>query len=489
MQSLKNPVDRYFHRKTCYHLYLFTLLFFCKIPVFWHVLSLLFLSPHMQFTCGNSGNFSNDQCPCENPVWDKSVFTETMQTKYSIVCENAWLVSFSQSMLYFGLLLGALFFGFLSDRFGRLPIFSLSTLLMASAGCLVPFMPTAASFIVIRCIEGIGSGGAIVTGYVLIIEYCGTNYRETVSALYHLPVNVSHLSLAGISYLIRHCDAFQLALSVPAFLCVTPWCLALESPKWLIAHGKIDKATRVLEKIAAFNRKPSGNIKTEIEEYYAAQSSIKSHKVKFWQIFHHRRLIINLFCISFNYFVCGMGYYGVSQYIGNMSGDIHRNVAISGALLIPGTITSAFLLNHLGRRSFLMTTTFLSGILMIVVIMIPEHANLARVCTACICNTFFFMSFIIVFLYGVELFPTSIRNTVLGFLSVLSRVGQITAPPINGLSQVVSGAIFGMMAIIGGFLCLPLPETKFVELPSSLEDSKSLPKRKSGQQSVQLDQI
>lgn len=181
--------------------------------------------------------------------------------------------------------------------------------------------------------------------------------------------------------------------------------------------------------------------------------------------------------MSIIYFVCGMGYYGVSQYIGKMSGDIHLNVALSGALLIPGTITAAFLLQILRRRFFLMATNFLSGTFMIIVIIIPEHAATARVLTACICNTFFFISFIIVFLYGVELFPTSVRNSVLGFLSVLSRVGQICAPPINALPQVVSGTIFGLMAILGGLLCLPLPETKNVELPSSLEDSKNLPRK------------
>uniref|UniRef100_A0A2A4IZU9 Major facilitator superfamily (MFS) profile domain-containing protein n=1 Tax=Heliothis virescens TaxID=7102 RepID=A0A2A4IZU9_HELVI len=427
----------------------------------------------MEFTCKDGGNSSGGQCPCENPVWDRSVFTETVQTKYTIICEKEWMVSFSQSMLYLGTLFGALLFGYLSDRYGRLSTFSMSSLVIATAGCLVPVMPTVTSFMLMRCIEGIGVGGAIVTGYVLVVEYCGTKYRELVTAFYHVPINVSHVSLAGISYFIRHCDAFQLALSVPAFLCVTLWCFCLESPKWLITDGNIDKATRVMEKIAAFNRKPSDNIKAEIEEYHAAQSSAETHKLRFWQIFLHKRLTINLLCMSFIYFVCGMGYYGVSQYIGKMSGDIHRNVAISGAILIPGTITSAFLLKYFGRRSFLMATCFLSGIFMIIVIIIPENQNWARVVTACVCNTFFFMSFIIVFLYGVELFPTSIRNTVLGFLSVLSRVGQITAPPINSLPPLISGAIFGAMAIIGGFLCLPLPETKNVELPSSLEDVES----------------
>lgn len=224
------------------------------------------------------------------------------------------------------------------------------------------------------------------------------------------------------------------------------------------------------------NGKPCESITTEITEYLASQSSTTSpRKVKFFQIFRHRKLTINFVCMSFIYFVCGMGYYGVSQYIGRMSGDIHTNVAISGTLLLPGTISAVFLLKCINRRPFLMATNCISGTLMLVVICIPSHFTWARVVVACICNCFFFMSFIIVFLYGVELFPTSVRNSVLGILSVVSRLGQIVAPPLNRLPESASGSIFGLSALIGAALCYPLPETKNMELPSSLEDSKTLP--------------
>lgn len=182
--------------------------------------------------------------------------------------------------------------------------------------------------------------------------------------------------------------------------------------------------------------------------------------------------------MSFIYFSCGMGYYGVSQYIGQMSGDIHINVAISGALLLPGTIAAVFLLKILNRRPFLMATSFMSGLLMLVVVCVPARLHWVRVVIACICNCFFFISFIIVFLYGVELFPTSVRNSVLGLLSVLSRLGQIVAPPINSLPTYASGSIFGVSALIGAALCYPLPETKDIELPASLEDSKTLPHKR-----------
>ncbi|KAJ8726744.1 hypothetical protein PYW08_015141 [Mythimna loreyi] len=334
----------------------------------------------MNFTC--KGSKTVNQCPCKEPIWDRSVFTETVQTKYGLLCERAWLVSFSQSMLYVGALCGAFSFGFLSDKFGRLPTFSVSLLTVGISGCMVSFMPNAATFIFMRVFEGIGVGGAIVTGYVLCVEYCGTRYREMVTALYHIPINVSHMSMPGVSYLLRHCDHFQLALSLPMFLFVSMWYLCLESPKWLLDNGNVEKATKVMEKFLKFNGLTTENIRADMREYAGRGGAATQAKVKFWEIFKHKKLTINFACMAVIYFSCGMGYYGVSQYIGKMSGNIHANVAISGALLIPGTLTATFLLQVLGRRSFLMSTSFLSGILMIVVIMIPEHATLARVLIA-----------------------------------------------------------------------------------------------------------
>ncbi|CAK1551537.1 unnamed protein product [Leptosia nina] len=391
--KFNNPIEKQFNAITRYHYCLFLLIFASKVPIFWHVLNLIFLSPPIEYSCnGNSSNL----CPCDAPMWDRSVFRETMQTKFGIHCENSWWISFSHSVNFVGLLLGALLFGFMSDKFGRLLTFNVCCLILAISGCLISIMPTIASFTFMRCLEGIGCGGAIITAFVLCIEYCNLRHREVITALFHIPSNISHITLPGISYLFRHCDDFQLALSIPVFFFLSSWWLVMESPKWLMDNGKVDGAVAVMERFGRINGRPCENIQNEIEEYLSHRSERAKKKIKFWHIFRHKQLSLNLGCMSVIYFLCGMGYYGVSQYIGKMS----------------------------------------------------------------------------------ELFPTSVRNSVLGFLSVLSRVGQISAPLINSLSETTSGLIFGVLALLGTVLCYFLPETKNSELPSSLDDTNTLTRRR-----------
>ncbi|XP_053600447.1 solute carrier family 22 member 1-like [Plodia interpunctella] len=485
--SRTNPIEKYFSVIRLYHYFFFFVIFLSQVPVFWHFLSLIFLSPHMNFYCTKTHLVIRNAslvnyCPCDEVKWDRSVFTETVQTKFDLYCETQWLISFTQSILYLGTLLGSIFFGILSDKLGRRCACTISIFLLAVSGCLSSIMPNVTAYIFMRCLEGFSAGGYIVASFVFVIEHCGPNNREVISALFHLPLNVGHISLAGVSYFLRDCSYFQLALSVPVFFFVSIRYLTMESPKWLMDQGHLEEAAIIMEKISTFNRKPHGSFKAEIVEYDAGRSNSSRKKMHFIEVFKHRRLFINISCMSAIYFLCGLGFFGVSQYIGQMSGDMHKNVAISGILLVPATISAIFLLILLRRRILLMITTFLSGFFMIIVIFIPDELSLLRVICACVCDCFFFMSFITAFLFGVELFPTAVRSSALGFLSLMSRFGQIVAPPLNSLPEFVTGLVFGVLAICGSVLCYPLPETKNIDLPSTLQDAKDTKKTRAEKQ-------
>lgn len=129
-------------------------------------------------------------------------------------------------------------------------MFCVSCLILATFGCLVTVMPNIEAFITMRCLEGFGLGGTIVTSYVLVVEWCGPKHREVITAIYHIPINIGHISLAGVSYLLRHCDEFQLAISVPIFLFVFLYWICQESPKWLIDNQEVDKTVKVMGNIA-----------------------------------------------------------------------------------------------------------------------------------------------------------------------------------------------------------------------------------------------
>ncbi|NXS46247.1 S22AD protein, partial [Balaeniceps rex] len=76
-------------------------------------------------------------------------------------------------------------------------------------------------------------------------------------------------------------------------------------------------------------------------------------------------------------------------------------------------------------------------------------------------------SFSTSYVYSAELFPTVIRQTGVGLCSMSARVAGIMAPLVRLLSQyhrAIPMAIFGSAPVMGGLLCVLLPETRGTDL-------------------------
>lgn len=93
-----------------YHFFICVLVFPSKFGAAFHAMAIIFLAPPANYTCPNT----NETC-CDNPVFDKSVFTRTIVTEWGLICEKGWLKDFHQTIFQFGVLSGSLLFGILSD--------------------------------------------------------------------------------------------------------------------------------------------------------------------------------------------------------------------------------------------------------------------------------------------------------------------------------------------------------------------------------------
>lgn len=98
-----------------YHLFLCLALFLVKFPVAFHQMAIMFLSPNVEYTCADTEN-QTTPCPCANPVYDKTLFENTIIIEWDLICNKRWLNSFTQTLFQLGTLLGSVFFGMASDR-------------------------------------------------------------------------------------------------------------------------------------------------------------------------------------------------------------------------------------------------------------------------------------------------------------------------------------------------------------------------------------
>lgn len=122
--------------------------------------------------------------------------------------------------------------------------------LILITGVSASFLPNYWAFTVVRCIIGIAVGGMMVIGFVIIMEFVGTQYRDVLSAVYQLPFNCGHMLLPVIAYFFRDYTTFSLAISLPAVTMLSYYILLPETPRWLIAVKRNEEAINILEKVA-----------------------------------------------------------------------------------------------------------------------------------------------------------------------------------------------------------------------------------------------
>jgi len=74
--------------------------------------------------------------------------------QWELVCGKAYLKDLSQTVLVFGVMLGALFFTTLADNFGRKPVFLFSQWAMIVVGITNAFVTNYYVFMVLRFFTG-----------------------------------------------------------------------------------------------------------------------------------------------------------------------------------------------------------------------------------------------------------------------------------------------------------------------------------------------
>ncbi|XP_053604361.1 organic cation transporter-like protein [Plodia interpunctella] len=458
-----------------YQLWLCALIFLSKFPVAYHQMAIIFLSPKVSYSCNETG--TNNTCPCMEPEYDTSIFISTIISEWHLICGRKWLASFSQTLFQLGTLLGSVFFGMASDRFGRKMPLLAAVVLQVSMGIIAGFIPDYWLFAFVRFLVGMSVGGTMVTGFVIVMEFVGTQYREVVSALYQIPFNLGHLTLPLFAYFFRDFREFQLSISIPTVVLLCYFIFVPDTPRWLIAVNRTDDAVKILKRVAKINGRPTDSIQSEVDSYQAALIKSDLRKGNILDLLRTPNLRKNTICMSLNWLTCSYCFYGVSQYVGQLSGNVFINVAASACVSFFGTLLSIPLLRVMGRRTIVIVFNFICAACLLLLTMVPE--GVWSVVCAIVGVVTSFIVFVVVYLYCSELFPTVVRNAALGTSSMMARVGSMIAPFVIDTAAVapwLPPLLFAVLPLMAGCITFMLPETRGCELMTTIEEGESFGK-------------
>ncbi|KAJ8716707.1 hypothetical protein PYW07_003334 [Mythimna separata] len=438
-----------------------------RFPAEYQLNNVVFIIPSVEYVCLDN-NVTN-HCPCENPEYDTSTIVSSVTSEWDLICDRTYLASLAQSMMQIGILAGSLLFGYLSDRYGRKSVVLISLFFEVVSVVVSAFVPHFWMFLVCRFPIGVTLGGVMLCCYILLIELCGKSFRPYAAGLQEMPFLISYFTLPIIAYFVREWRTLQLVTSVPWVIVVVYYWLLPESPRWLITVGRKKEAIQILTNIAKRNNRPTDNIEALVEKLELLNKN-QQKTGNFIDLFKTPKIRVYTMIVALIWMFCSHTFFGINQYIGRLQGNLYLNVLLSAACLTPGLIIVIIATLHLRRKVSVIASFTTAAVSLLVFIIVPSDLRAATLTFAIIGLIGAYTSFVQIYLYSSEIFPTVIRNQAIGFASMFARFGGFVAPFVVNIGiEWVSILIFSGVAFGAAILCYFLPETKATTLPNTIE--------------------
>jgi MFS transporter, putative metabolite:H+ symporter len=380
-------------------------------------------------------------------------------------------IGFLISSGFLGQLVGALFFGWVAEKYGRMTgmVWSIATFAVMSLVCV--FAWNYESFLVFRLIQGFGLGGEVPIAAVYISELARTNVRGRFVMLYELifPVGIVGASVLGLWVVPTLGWQYMFVIgALPAVLVLFLRRLLPESPRWLASAGRLKDAELAIEQIERETEKATGRPLPAPQPVVKVEAKRASLSDLFGEIYLRRTIVVWLI-----WFTSYLVNYGLAIWMPTVFRTVFKlplDVALRYGLIttavgLVGAAIAAVIIDHVGRK-ILFTVCFAGAAIALIILSQLSNPSPVQVLIF-ITASYFFVSAINlgVYLYTPELYPTRMRalgvGTATAWLRFASMIGPTTVGYMiaSGLSAIflAFGALALVTAVITAFLAV---ETK-----------------------------
>lgn len=409
-------------------------------------------------------------------TYDQSEFSATTVSEWDLVCSLRPLKQMIQTIYMGGVLTGAIIYGGLSDRFGRRSVLIWSYLQLGVLGCSSALSPSYTAYCIFRFLSGMAVSGVILNGVSLKVEWIPTKARTLVGTLTSFFFTFGQMILAGLAYWLRDWRKLQVFVCAPHFLYFAYSWWYSESARWLVLNRRSDEALKSLHRVARINGKPEMVNKLTMEVLHShMKKEIESSHSSFtaFDLVRTRGIRRISICLIVVWFSTSFAYYGLAMDLQKFGVSIYLMQIIFGAVDVPAKLVALGMLSYLGRRVSQVACLFLSAVIIFANIFVPQDMQTLRTTLACLGKAFTSASFTTVYLYTGELYPTVLRQTGMGFVSTMARVGSMAAPAVLILDEVLPvlpSMVYGGAAVLASCFACFLPETLNMPLPDTIED-------------------
>lgn len=371
-----------------------------------------------------------------------------------------------------GLFIGTFCLTGLADRYGRRTMFTASLLWYSAATLIMALQTTAPAINVWRLIAGIGVGIELVTIDTYVSELVPKHMRGRAFAFVHLVQYTAVPSVALLAWWFvprapLGLDGWRWVVLIGACGALIAWAIRRrvpESARWLAQRGRNEEAARVLAKLEAKIEAQYGRPLPEpvSDSASAAAPQSKARFAEIWQPPYRRRTITLL---VFNLFQA-IGFYGFASWVPTLL--VSKGVTITHSLLYAfviaasnpfGPLFGMAIADRIERKTLVVLSALAIAVCGTLFAMQTSPAMLMFLgVLITLGGTLLSVGY---HAYQVELFPTRMRATAVGFVYSMSRLSAMFSGfmiafalrhfGVPGVFALITGAMIVVMAAIGGF--------------------------------------
>jgi len=365
------------------------------------------------------------------------------------------------SIANFGQALGALTFGWIAERIGRVPTARIAIALFAVMSFACAFTQSYDQLFICRFIEGIGLGGEIPVASTYISEILRAERRGGRFLSYQIifPIGLLMSGVVGASVVPRFGWQWMFILgAVPAVVALAMQRYCPESPRWLASKGRLSEADTIVTEIERVVSRDGTKPLPAVPELMIEPLGGKTR----WQELFEGRYLSRTLLVWLLWASCYIIAYGLQGWIPTLYREVYHlslqqslNYSIfspAGSLL--GSLICAVLIDRTGRRYWFVTAFFLAAVGLIWLGTFGASTAFGMLLGFSFCSMWLGSMNMTIFLYTAEIYPTRMRALGVSWASFWLRVAATVGPLIVGFALPRYGIggvflIFSIFAVIG----------------------------------------
>jgi len=367
---------------------------------------------------------------------------------------------------YVGQLFGAVIFGSLAERIGRLKTLFITIVLFTSMDVACLFAWSGVSMMAFRFFQGVGTGGEVPVASAYINEFIGAEKRGRFFLLYEVifPIGLMFAGMAGYFLVpIYGWQAMFIVGLIPSVLTIPLRWFMPESPRWLASKGRVAEANAVVKLLEDSATKRGVVLRDPMVRPVDSKATARSDwRELFKGIYLKRTLMIWGLWVCVYMINNGLVTWLPTLYKQVFDLPLQTSLAygwITSSVGVIASIACALLIDKVGRKPWYSTAFLIATVPLLALAGLGATSAIQVLIFATAAYAVLQTIAFSLYLYSAELYPTRLRAVGTGFGSAWLRAGSSIGPILVGMIVADLGiqyvfAAFAAVALVGGLVTL-----------------------------------